>query len=275
MTEWTYHRAYPYGREHTRRQHVTLSRTPASARDRLRRPLDVRPVDEWPHCSEGMVKLPSADGARQPAALSTMIAGTFREQELPSASGWKARAATPLWQPRTQTPRVRVEGFVTRGGGDVPQWMEPCGEPIKQSRAALATQRRAAMERAKPSPLDASGCSSSPRLERAPHRALYTAFMARRPDAARRFVREGMPAYYEALNALDRADAQRNLERETALVNATHTYLVRSGLSPKRRFRQSAGRAPAPQRAALAPPPEDDVVPFNLREQMLTVLSDE
>ena len=230
---WTYHRAYPYGKESQRRQHFVLA---SARRARLRDDrFSVMRYADWPHCSEGMVQLPPS--AQQPDSLAATISGTFRRQELPSSSGWKARAATPMWQPRSQMPRLHTAGYVLRGGdNDVPPYMVPLDTPLKQSRAALASQKRAADERGKPnlSSKLANRRGSSPRLEDAPYRVTYTEFVQQRPDAARRYIKETLPAYYEIVNLLDQADRDRSLKRETALIHAAHANLARTGLSPPR-----------------------------------------
>lgn len=230
---WTYHRAYPYGKESQRRQHFVLA---SARRARLRDDrFSVMRYADWPHCSEGMVQLPPS--AQQPDSLAATISGTFRRQELPSSSGWKARAATPMWQPRSQMPRLHTAGYVLRGGdNDVPPYMVPLDTPLKQSRAALASQKRAADERGKPnlSSKLANRRGSSPRLEDAPYRVTYTEFVQQRPDAARRYIKETLPAYYEIVNLLDQADRDRSLKRETAMIHAAHANLARTGLSPPR-----------------------------------------
>ena len=62
----------------------------------------------------------------------------------------------------------------------------------------------------------------------------YTEFVQQRPDAARRYIKETLPAYYEIVNLLDQADRDRSLKRETALIHAAHANLARTGLSPPR-----------------------------------------
>jgi hypothetical protein len=195
-----------------------------------------------------MVQLPPS--AQQPDSLAATISGTFRRQELPFSSGWKARAATPMWQPRSQTPRVHTAGYVLRGGeNDVPPYMVPLDTPLKQSRAAIALQKRAADERGKPRLLElANRRGSSPRLEDAPYRVTYTEFVQQRPDAARRYIKETLPAYYEIVNLLDQADRDRSLKRETALIHAAHANQVCSGLS-RPRMRRSL----PPSKDPLAP----------------------
>ena len=281
MTEqWTYHRAYPYGKHERQRRQLTLLPTPAAARDSLRRPLMKQP-SEWPQCSEGMYNLPEFQSGSPPKSLAATINGTFRPQELPSSSGWKARAATPLWQPRSQTPRLQTAGYeIRRSGEDVPPWMAPVDPVhIKQSRAALASQQRAAEERksAHPTPLQqaANGKASSLRLEDAPHRAAFTQFIHRRPDAARTYIKEALPAYNEAVGALNRADAERSLKRETDLINRTHSFYVEIGLSP--RLERKAAPAKFDPLAPGLDWLDDDVAQpkmRSLREEMDSIVAD-